>query len=347
MTRQYEYGWKGGDVPGELHFEHSLSDASWTGLLIETVQAVFPPSAGAADLSALQNVAGPAGSYCLSGGDKSWFVRVSSRRGDPELERHLLDFLLEREVSVNPLLMAGAAMEWEGLTYRVDVRPLVVGRHYARTPTDLIAVSEATRRCHDALIDYPRAAQVQRNKAVEAELHTKARGWVDEALVRDEFGVFGERQPWAVSNKDFLRELVEGYEPNQMDLDRAQCVHGEIHPGNVIYDGDGAAVLVDFEDAPKAFGPVEWDMAYLVQRFCLNHFSGSELRGGLETVARAYGNRLDDLAGAMRQTCWYCVIVAVVLATEDTLVPVSEYRKFAKMAKQADRMRSLLQDVFC
>jgi hypothetical protein len=346
MVRQHELGWIGEAPSGEILFEHDLLQAPWKQELIETVHAAFPPSVGAGEMISLQPTAGPAGSYRFSGKTGSWFVRVSSRWGSPEIEMDLVNFLVERGVSVNLFMIVGVELEWEGLSYRVDVRELIDGRHYDGTKTDVSSVAEAIRRCHHALRDFPRAEEVRSNRRVIAETHTKTRNSIADALRRDDFEIFGPSESWAITNKQFLSELVDGYEPNQMDLEGAQCIHGDLHPGNVIYQGSGKAMLIDFEYSPAAFAPVEWDLAYLVQRFCLRQLSGSALTEGLETVARVYGTPMRDLADAMRQTCWYCVTAAQVLCAQGIVVPVSEYEKFAMMSEQANEMRGLLAEAF-
>src|SRR6185503_11651965 len=85
------------------------------------------------------------------------------------------------------------------------------------------------------------------------------------------------------------------------DEPAAQCVHGEVHQGNVVF-ADGRAVLVDLEEAARLYAPPAWDLAYLVQRFCLTDAPAPAERGArLAAVAEGYGAPLPPLAATMQR----------------------------------------------
>jgi hypothetical protein len=107
---------------------------------------------------------------------------------------------------------------------------------------------------------------------------------------------------------------------------------------------DGAAVLVDFEESVHVFGPPAWDLAFLVQRFCLcDDPSPSVGLQRLAVVAEAYGGPLPGLATMMRQAAWFSMATIIDLRMSHGVVtPMDEYDKFVRLARQARAFEGVL-----
>jgi Ser/Thr protein kinase RdoA (MazF antagonist) len=333
-----EFAWPGGDRPGALAFQFEPPD-----LVIRAIRNVLAPAlphADAADArySALQPSDGPAGRYRLSTSQGEWFVRVTTRQGHSALEKILTDFLAERGVSVNPLILAGRPFHWEGREYFIDVRPFLDGRHFNASQEDLRSLAATLACCHHALTEFPRAREIHRTAAARAERLQHIRDRIADAVESGRFDIFAEHAVWASRRRDWLAEMVKQFDPRLEEQPDAQCVHGEIHPGNVLFrNSDGAAVLVDFEESTRVFMPPAWDLAFLVQRFCLrDHPAPPEARRRTATVAAGYGRFLPELATMMRQAAWFTMATIVDLrAGQGIVTPEAECEKFVQLERQA------------
>lgn len=339
-----EFAWPGGDCPGNLDFAHrpaTLISEAIAGALAPFFAPARDPSAS---YEALVVSDGPAGCYRLSTRDGSWFVRVSSRPGNPDLEKSITDYLFDKGVNVNRFLVAGATLNWEGRSFRIDVWPLIEGRHFDGSASDVLSLATALSACHTALGDFPRAQEVRAAASARYQRVAKVRDLVAESVECGRFGLFAERAPWASAHREWLGEMVERFEPRFDALSDAQCVHGEVHPGNVLFRRrDGAAVLIDFEESVHLFVPPVWDLAFLVQRFCLrDNPPVSVVLERLALVADGYGKPLPPLAPMMRQAAWFLVATIVDLRITGVITPTSEYDKFVRLERQARALEDFL-----
>jgi len=340
-----EFAWPGGDRPGQPAFPWE-PPAAVADAIRRALAPAFPPILEPrARLGALRAPDGPVGRYRLVTPDGSWFVRVSSRWGDPELERAITGHLANHGVPVNALLVAGRRLQWEDRAFRVDVRPLILGRHFDGTSEDLGRLAATLGACHRALVSFPGAHAVRTAASLRNRRLAKIRDMIGAALERDTFDVFAEHAPWASAHREWLLAMSQRFEPRLDECPRAQCVHGEVHPGNVVFrSSDGAAVLVDFEESVHVFAPPAWDLAFLVQRFCLRDDpSRSVGLRRLAIVAEAYGDSLPALAAMMREAAWLSVATIVELrVSQGVVTPVGEYDKFVRLAHQACAFEGIL-----
>ena len=319
--------WATGDRPGALDFRHAPSP----GVAAALVAALAGMGIAADRFAALQPAESPVGRYRADGSDGPLFLRVSSRIGQPALEQAITGHLAAAGVPVNPILAVGALV-WQGDSLRVDVRPYLAGRHFAGDPADLAAVAATLRSCHRALADYPAAAQVA----------SEAADWnarIDDARHRLGGGdLAGLPAGWAMRRRPWLAEAMAGLAPDWHSRAGAQVVHGELHAANVMFDAAGTAVLVDFEEATHAFAPPAWDLAYLVQRFCLADDPGrAALEGRLDRVRAGYGP-LPPLGRWMRDLAWYVVAHIASLGRSGIATPEVECEKFVRLERQGARL---------
>src|SRR3989338_6830280 len=156
-----EFAGPGGERPGELAFQFEPSDLVIKAVRGALAPVFFPAAAADARYHALQPSDGPAGRYRLSTSQGEWFVRVTARQSRSALEKTLTDFLAERGASVNPLVLAGRSLLWEGREYFIDVRPLIGGRHFNGSPEDLRSLAATLAACHRALGAFPKAEDIR------------------------------------------------------------------------------------------------------------------------------------------------------------------------------------------
>ena len=333
-----EFGWPCGDRPGALKFQHDVP-ATVSNAILSAVADRLPAASGhGARVRALHRSDQPAGAYRLTVAGEEWFVRVTSRWGNPELEKAIVGYLANAGVSVNAAVMTGTRMRWQDRELRVDARPLIRGRHFDGSGADLRALATALGALDRALAEFPRCREVRDAASTRYEWVAAARDLIAEALSSSRFEIFGEQATWAKRHVGWLKEMVEQFVPDYDTGAEAQCLHGEVHPGNVIFDDEqGSAVLVDFEESVHTFAPPAWDLAFMVQRFCLNDRpTRSVACERVRIVEDAYGSPLPPLAAMMRQTAWLSIAKIVALqAFCDIGTPASEHEKFLALDRQA------------
>jgi Ser/Thr protein kinase RdoA (MazF antagonist) len=343
-----EYGWPEGDRPGALKFKYRRPAP-----VADAIKRCLPSDLPGLDgpdirLGALNRSTGPVGSYRIATACGNWFVRVSSRLGNAELERSITAELTARGVNVNPLVVADRRLHWKDDVYRVDVRPMLEGRHFNRSRVysrDLQRLATTLVACHRVLVHSQHTAAVRTAASERNEQLAKIRDLLVEALKRDSFELFGERARWAKHHRKWLATMAERFDPHLDRRPDAQCLHGQVHPGNVVFrSGDGAAVLVDFEESVQIFAPPAWDVAVAVQRFCLaNNPALATARQRLAMFARAYGRGMPNLAEMMRQAAWFSIAVILNNCRSHGIVaPVGEYNKFVRLERQTRTYESLL-----
>jgi len=340
-----EFAWPSGDSPGNLDFRYEPP-----GPIIKVLKRALAPSfvparAPGVRIRALFPSNGPVGRYRLSTQGGSWFIRVSSRFGNPELEKSITDYLVSQGGNVNPLIVAGETLQWNGQSFRVDVRPLIEGRHFNGSSEDLRNLAFTLAVCHHALKDFPRSREISTIASARNQRLAKIRERIAESLKHGKFDLFAEHASWAVAQKDWLAEMVEKFDPHLEERRGAQCVHGEIHLANVLFRArDGAAVLVDFEESVHSFKPPIWDLGFVVQRFCLrDHPLQSVVLERAVVLAESYGSPLPDLAPMMRQAAWSTMATIIDMRIfKGVSTPISEYNKFVRLERQGRSFEGLL-----
>jgi hypothetical protein len=345
----------GGDRPGP-QFDYEPPERVATAIKAALARRFPPATRPEARLRALQpadDPDNPQGHYCLVVTEaEKCFVKVSKRLGNPGLEQSITDYLADRGVSVNRVLVAGAPLPWNGSALRVDVRPWIDGGHFDGSPRDLESICSTLSAGHRALRDCPDADAVReearnRNERLAAICDRIATALKNDALheFADSASWTSEYASWAETHRDWLVAMTEHFDPHLDRWPGAQCLHGQIHRYNVLFrSGDGAAVLVDFEDSVHVFAPAAWDLAYLVQRFCLDDDpSLSVARDRYSIIAKAYGTSVPGLTEMMRQTAW--LSVAAILerhVSHDVVTPLAEYSKFVRLERQTRIYESVL-----
>jgi len=339
-----EFGWPSGDRPGKLNFCYPLAPPVAQVLTQALTPFLSLAKTMEIKISALSPPDGPVGRYWLSwlsAGNESWFVRVTTRAGNPELESSIISYLFSRGVNVNPFLVSGETLQWNGQAYRIDISPLIDGRHFNGSVEDLEQLASTISSCHRALADFPRAHEIQVAARVRYRRLAEIRDRTAECLRHENFEFFCEHAEWAVEFREWLAEMVERFEPYLDENENSQCVHGEIHQGNVLFrKTDGAAVLVDFEESTDLYVPLDWDLAFLVQRFCLyDKPSTVTLLDRIAVVAEKYGSPLPRLAPMMRQAAWFTMATLIDLRRfRGVVAPISEYDKFVRLEREGDSL---------
>lgn len=340
-----EFAWEIADEPGLLSFQHEVPDEIAAAISEciggELIEIVDPASS----FRALRPVDGPVGRYRVATPTEAYFVRVSARQGNPPLEKEIVSHLVSRGAPVNAILIAGKSLRWEGRQLRVDVRPALEGRHFDGSMADLTELGKALASCHETLADYPGAGEIRLVASERAGRITGIHRAIARAVETESYEIFAELDSWARVRREWLGTMSHSFEPAMHERPDAQCLHGEVHPGNVIFDTEGgSATLFDFEESVHMFAPPAWDLAMAVQRFCLRDDPAQQLaRERVEALLGGYGRSSGSLTTMMRQIAWFLVAVVVDLrANSGVVTPESECEKFVRLETQARSYEGLI-----
>jgi Ser/Thr protein kinase RdoA (MazF antagonist) len=342
-----EFGWPGGDRPGALEFRIPVP-VEVRAAILAAAAPVLRNVDDSTEITALAPIDGAIGRYRLATPNAAYFLRVSARLGDAELEQSITSWLQRCEIAVNHLEVAGISLEFAGNLLRLDVRELLEARHDDGSIADLQKVAAAVADCHRALRTFPRADEVRSRAAARFQNLGKVRDAIAQALVREDWSAISDHPGWAKAHREWLKEMIGQFQPRFDLMPGAQCLHAQVHRGNVLFRrSDGAPVLVDFEEAVQTFAPVAWDLAYFVQRFCLADVPSEEaLRQRLDAARSAYGAPVLGLADMMRQTSWFSMAILVDYHTRGIASPQNEFDKFVHLEREAARLAPLLGKTF-
>ena len=340
---QAEFAWPGGDNPGELNFEESVC-SDYAKYILRSLEKVFPSwSAEDCRVTSLYPTDGIVGRYRITSPEDILFVRISSRMGHPILEKEVVDYLVVDGVSVNSIIYS-EKIEWQGKTYRLDVRPFLDGRHFDGSNDDVGMLAGTLRILHRSFKTFRGEGRVKDLASKRYRRLSRIMELVAHSLRVRRFDIFAEYAIWTKENEDWLNEMAEQFDPKIQCHAAAQCLHGEIHPGNVVFLADGAPVLLDFEESVHVYAPPSWDLAFFVQRFSLSDNPDRvTLMDRLELIAKEYGRPLPKLAETMRQASWLAMAVIFDLyITYNIVTPLSEYEKFVRLERQARNLEGIL-----
>jgi hypothetical protein len=342
-----EFGWPGGDRPGELVFREPVPPDVRAAILT-SIAGKLPSLGRDTTLDALTTPDGAVGRYRLATPSAAYFIRTSVDWGHPALEQSITAWLRDHGLAVNHINLAGLDLHYAGRHLRLDIRELLDARHDDGSLTDLRALSVSLAECHRLLRAFPGAAEVRGHAAVRFTHLAKVRVVIQSALDREDWHAFAGDPAWGRQHAEWLCEMVAHYNPRFDELPGAQPLHGQVHRANVLFRrSNSAPVLVDFEEAVQTFAPIAWDIGYLVQRFCLDDApEPALLRDRLAAIRAAYGAPAPGLAEMMRHCAWYCMAILVDYHQRGIVNPIDEYDKFVAHEVQARELAPLLGEFF-
>ena len=200
---------------------------------------------------------------------------------------------------------------------------------------------------HSALKAFKQKEKVKVNQKNNTQSHIVLVRKILKCLATDDFSIFYERENWFKANQRWAQEALDFYLTMSevvLSSKDSQTLHGQIHPGNVLFTKDKAYIF-DIETSIKSYGTVLWDLAYLIQRFGYSdNFSEAQLLNRLKLVQQEYDNELLNLPDMMRYISIFNIVSGLYYRVNDNwLVPEHEYSKHFRFYKQAKDIERLIK----
>lgn len=337
-THRAELTWEKGDIPGEMLFKSTVAQ-NHESYIIDKVTKLIPEAVNDDNIKifSLFPYDNIVGRYQVVTATGPLFVRISSRLGNYDLERGILDHLDAAGIKVNRIINS-SIINWHGETYRLDVRPFLLGRHYNKSDQDILGLASHIKLLHQSLKKFKNHTSVKFLASQRYSRLKVIKENLQKAILSDSFDIFKEHCSWAQRNKDWLANMAHNFTPDYQNDPAAQCLHGEIHPGNLIFiDHEPLPFFLDFEESVHIYAPPTWDLAYAFQRFCLRDIPPAETIYHRHSLfKKGYGRGLPQLTDMMKQIAWFSIATILEMRTSYNIVtPLSELDKFLQLERQA------------
>lgn len=326
-----EFAWPGGDRPGgavaqdmQSHQANRILDLLWGDWRcgVENFRMVTPAN-------------GVIGRFRLDRREASYFVRVTHRLGEGDLERRLLSELLDQGCNVNPILDQRVVKGCDGESVRIDIRPFSAGCHWDGSTQSLESLGRSLAELHRQLRQVSMASEV-------SELSNKRGRRLDEACQKLQHGLSTGQalnhsgQEWFHTNSDWLRDQFRGFSVRRlMRAEDAQIVHGELHRANVMFMACDPLFL-DWEEAVHLYVSPGWDIAYVIQRFCAD--ASNQVRADrIGSLCRGYGQLPESTRQMLRDIGRVSLLIVADLEWFSGFqTPISELNKFKHLIESSN-----------
>ncbi|MBK86320.1 MAG: hypothetical protein CMC86_03870 [Flavobacteriaceae bacterium] len=229
---------------------------------------------------------------------------------------------------MNEFTVGGINFDWDNQQYRLDVRPFLHGNSYFSNLDDFKKLIDCINQFHKIAFKFPNFAKIKSNQKQISEKQNQTRNKCLEALNKEKFNFFENHSGWAKNNQKWLTKILEEYNPYFEDMLGAQCLHGQIHPGNVLFVR-GNPILFDTETSIHTFAPVEWDFSWVLQRFIINQeLSNEDSLKFIKLLAKNKSEIAKLIYMAKLNTIYSVVAVFDYSINKSISVPQSELDKF-------------------
>ncbi len=317
--------WAGVEPPARAAFAEAVPEPVRAWLAARVLPLFFD---GKIDVAgALAPVGASRRGHYRVAGDYVLHVKDAAS-GDLEQAARIAEFLRGRGVTVADYRRAHSGRVEETVDgLMITATRYFEARHGNGDVADAAALGAAVGRCHTALANYPDEAAVsERTESVVARL-TEIRDMPCQAIPAK----------W----RDAARAAARDYDPRFAFAGPAQCVHGDVSPGNVLFT-EGGAVLCDFEDAAFGFRPPLFDLAMAALRFGLDG-SKAEATARVRALLDSYGAAggavpgRDLLRRGMTQSAHHAWMVLTALAMDGGAPDGGEWAKPARWLELVER----------
>jgi Ser/Thr protein kinase RdoA (MazF antagonist) len=205
-------------------------------------------------------------------GDQPYLVKVA---GEPSRQSvSALVHFLKAEGYPLPDTAHEFSLEWNQKKLYARYAAFLPLETYTSDESAIETLLHALAAFHCLLRSFPQAASIKEDsKAYEQRL----------LQVRDHYL---SRAP----GNDRLRKEIAAYVPLNQEQPGSQCLHGDLHPGNIaLYQGK--PVFFDLDEAYKTFAPPYYDLCYLYTRV-ISFLPAAQQEPYFQLMAALYENNL-------------------------------------------------------
>ena len=285
-------------------------------------------------IQALNEVTDLAGHFVVNDQDTNKiFIRITRRRRPlMNIEYKVIEYLLNKNIKINAPIIKNVRMQWQSQQFAMEVYPFIAGRHYNGDLEDLKILAKNLSRLHRVLKRFPMKNRVRLcTEQREKSLHV-FRNHALTHLNKNNYAYFQEYETWVKKHKEWLNHALNQFRPvTSIPLDDVQCTHGDLHIGNVIFlENDKEAIFTDFEEVGHSWLPLTYDLAYLIQRFCLLFVKNeNDLALYVCEIRNSYGHLSPAVLTSLNQICFRAIILNLYHLTQRaSIVGVDELDKF-------------------
>lgn len=219
---------------------------------------------------------------------------------------------------------------------RVIVYPYFDGRYATPSSSDMENLGVALANLHNYLKVYPNVSEVKLAANV---------------FKRELWNVYEEikyryNHSWPIPSeiKNIILRFAEEFSKPILDND-AQIIHGDLNYGNVLFDKkSNKPIFIDFEDAAHSYGSPLLDLAFVLERFCVEQDFNNCVVLGKKLVSKYYGvSKLNfgngnELVRCLKQLKIEAMLVLCNHSIKNNVpVHAKEWKKFSRQFVEAGK----------
>ncbi|MDI9817763.1 MULTISPECIES: phosphotransferase enzyme family protein [unclassified Legionella] len=220
------------------------------------------------------------------------------------------------------------------------VYPYVDGTRLLPNPEQLILLGTALAKLHKMIKDYPEKPTV---------IHRTHKRINQLEYLQKEIAL-GKHPVGPIP--DYVKQFALKHHFNLINSDNSQILHGDLNPGNLLITEDKTICFFDFEDALHSYSPVLFDLTFIIERIIFNHTDSKSDALILSNIfMKAYREsggiyeyqQSDEYSLSILALKAFCLLTFSEISGNLTLN--SEWHKFFKLSRQADRNINLLKTI--
>lgn len=211
-------------------------------------------------------------------------------RNDSEFDftNQLLEWLSVRKIPASPPYVRLHDFHPGNETLRAYIRPLFMPAAVPPSPSEIPVILSALRPLHDALADFPRQKESKgKFELVQSQLEMIRTAYLDGEVYDEKFGLSSAYRNWLRENAEWMDGHYQQYDLDFFVSEDSQCLHGDLHPRNMLYASGEGLMFIDFDDSYKSFSSPLYDLAYVYAR--LAEPTGISADAFAESVRSLYG----------------------------------------------------------
>lgn len=234
--------------------------------------------------------------------EASYYLKLVKNDEHFEFTNQLLEWISERNIFASPPYKRLPDLSYEDTRYRSYIRPLFLPAATHPGPGQIPLILESLRLLHDALKAYPRQKEaLGKSELVQQQLEEIRQAFLSGSLYHESFGLSPAYREWLRANEAWLHFHFDTFRLDFFHSEDAQCLHGDLHPRNMLFAPGEKLMFIDFDDSYKSFSSPLYDIAYIYAR--LAETSGMSDEEFSAMLATHYGKsfRIADVRNWSKQ----------------------------------------------